>query len=196
METVASVQAWAAALTVSDWLAIGSIVIAAASFLISQAAVRRQEQLQIEALRTARDSDLIAWADLAIDAIADVQRHCRDVKNALLIGPDAARNQSELRTRLSALLDRGRLFFPNQPPGEDEDSPVGETAYVGEAQPAIDALHQVFRLITDFGRFEMTPADAVKAVVAHRRRFVSEVFISIDPRRRDATLRRWGARSA
>lgn len=189
MEWAQTAQSIAAGLGFSEWLALGSAGVALVSLLVSQAAVRRQQRMQFEGLRHARDSDLIAWADAAIDAIADAQGHCRDVKNNLLIGPDAARSQSALRTRLSALLDRGRLFFPNQPNADDEDAPPSEAAYAGAPHPAIDALYKVYRIISDFGRFSMTPAEAVKAIVAERRRFVSEVFTSIDPRRREAALK-------
>ena len=190
MEVWAQIEAWARGLSVSDWLAIGSVGLAGLSLLISQATAARQQRLAREGLRLARDSDLIAWADLAIEAIADAQGYCRDVKNNLLIGPEAARAQSSLRTRLSALLDRGRLFYPNQPAPDEDPPPPGESAYAGAPHPAIDALFRVYRIISDLGRFEMKPAEAVQAVVTQRRRFVSEVFDSVDPRRRAAALKR------
>lgn len=185
---LSAVAAFVGALSFSDWLAGASVIIALVSFAVSRAAVRRQERLQWEGLRAARDSDLIAWADGAIDAIADAQRYCRDLKNSLIMGPEAARTQSELRTRLSAYLDRGRLFFPNQPSGEEDGAPA-EAAYDGAPHPAIDALYHVYRLVSDLGRMKMTPGEAVMAVVAQRRRFVSEVFVSIDPRRRQDALK-------
>jgi hypothetical protein len=190
---LAAVTAFMSGLSFSDWLAGASALIALISFAVSRAAVRRQERLQLEALRTARDSDLIAWADGAIAAIADAQRYCRDLKNNLIMGPDAARTQSELRTRLSAFLDRGRLFFPNQPTGEEDGAPA-EAAYDGAPHPAIDALYNVYRLVSDLGRMKMTPGEAVMAVVAQRRRFVSEVFVSVDPRRREAALKEMAGR--
>jgi hypothetical protein len=111
-------------------------------------------------------------------------------------GQTGANNASELRTRLSVLLDSGRLFFPNQPEVEEEDQPAAETAYVGQSHEAIDALYRVYRVISDLGRETgLNAADAVLAVVAQRRRFVSEVFRSIDPRRRDAAFEALTARS-
>jgi hypothetical protein len=54
----------------------------------------------------------------------------------------------------------------------------------------------VYRVISDLGRETgLNAADAVLAVVAQRRRFVSEVFRSIDPRRRDAAFEALTARS-
>ncbi|HWA23563.1 MAG TPA: hypothetical protein VG735_14305 [Caulobacterales bacterium] len=174
----------------NEWLSLASALVAFISFMLSRAAVRRQEAMQFESLRADQDGRLISWADDAITAIADAQRHCRDQKNGLLTGDEAKRNCSELRTRMSALLDRGRLFFPNQPDSAGEEpEQAAEAAYVGQSQPAIDALYNAYRIISDLGRtLPLSPAEAVNAVVAQRRRFVSEVFRSVDPRRRQAAL--------
>ena len=87
------------------------------------------------------------------------------------------------------LLDTGRLFFPNQPEATDDDSAGAEVAYAGQTHEAIDALYRVYRVISDLGREgELNAPEAVQAVVAERRRFVSEVFRSIDPRRRNAAF--------
>lgn len=174
-----------------QWISIGSALLAGTSFALSQRAVKRQEQFQLEGLRTARDSDLIAWADAAIDEIATAQGFCRDCKNGLLGDDDRARRHSDLRTRLSALLDRGRLFFPNQPEALEEEAAPPEAAYAGVPHPAIDALYQVYRVITDLNRpGGLEPKAAVQAIVVQRRRFVSDVFLTIDPRRRNAILQR------
>jgi hypothetical protein len=180
---------WIEGLGFSEWLSLVSAAVAVVSFLMSRKAVRRQEAMQFEALRAEHDGRLIDWADDAIAAIADAQRHCRDLKNGLIAGEEAARAASELRTRMSALLDRGRLFFPNQPDSADEDAQNAEAAYAGQSHAAIDALYRAYRIISDLGRVSpMTPGEAVNAVVAQRRRFVSEIFRSVDPRRRQAAL--------
>jgi hypothetical protein len=183
------VIAWLASLKFSDWLSILSAIVEVVSFLLSRAAVRRQEAMQIETFRNQRDNSLIAWANAAIAGIADAQRHCRDIKNSLIAGQEERQRASELRTRLSVLLDSGRLFFPNQPESDEDDVPASETAYAGQSHQAIDALYQVYRVISDLGRETSLKApEAVQAVVAQRRRFVSEVFRSVDPRRREAAF--------
>lgn len=177
-----------ATLGFNEWLSLISALVAGVSFWLSVRAVKRQEAMQFESLRADSDGRLIDWADEAIAGIADSQRHCRDLKNGLLSDDEAKRNSSEIRTRLSALLDRGRLFFPNQPDSTAEEG-EGEAAYAGAPHPAIDALYRVYRIISDLGRVSpLTPGEAVNAVVAQRRRFVSEIFRSVDPRRRQAAL--------
>ena len=183
------VVAWFGSLTFNDWLSTLSALVAVGSYLLSRRTVRRQEAMQIETFRNQRDNSLIVWANAAIAAIADAQRYCRDVKNGLLEVQEQRRAASELRTRLSALLDSGRLFFPNQPEADEDDQPVAETAYAGQSHEVIDALYRIYRVISDLGReVGLKAPEGVHAIVAQRRRFVSEVFRSIDPRRRDAAF--------
>ena len=165
------VVVWLASLTFNHWLSMLSALVAVVSYLLSRGTVRRQGAMQIETFRNQRDNSLIAWANAAIAGIADAQRHCRDLKNGLLEVRDERRAASELRTRLSVLLDSGRLFFPNQPDADEDDQPVAETAYAGRSHEAIDALYQVYRFISDLGRdVGLKAPEAVHAIVAQRRR--------------------------
>ncbi|MGE3866898.1 MAG: hypothetical protein AB7G04_08285, partial [Hyphomonadaceae bacterium] len=175
-------MSWLAGLGFEQWLAIGSAALALASFAFNWAVVKRQTAMQFESLRAARDSDLIAWADQVIEAMADAQKLCRD-RGKLLSDDEFLRAQSETRTRISALLDRGRLFFPNLPGAAEGAAP--EAAYQGKRQPALDAVFLCYRIVADLGR-EGEVSEPVRAVVAQRRAFVSEIFNTVDPRRRQA----------
>jgi hypothetical protein len=171
----------------AEWLAVGSAIAAGWSFLLNRATVKRQEIMQLEALRSARDTDLIAWAHETIERLADTQRLCRDRRDGLIDEEEFLSRRSEMRARLSAALDRGRLFFPNAP--KDDDDPDKHAAFKGKRQPALDAVFGAYRTLSDIGRDGgPDPTAALEAVVAHRRLFVSEVFVSIDPRRRRDVL--------
>ena len=187
---MAQVIAFFTRLGLSEWLSLVSAMVALVSFLLSRATVRRQNVMQFEALRSQYEGRLIDWANAAIIAIADAQRLCRDFKNNLLTDVEGKVGVSELRTRMSVLLDQGRLFFPNQPDSAAEDGrDPNEAAYAGQSQTALDALYLAYRVISDLGRSSPPNySEAVQAVVAQRRRFVSEVFRYVDPRRREATL--------
>lgn len=176
---------WFGQLGFNEWVALISAALAILSFLFNWLVVRRQTAMQFEALRADRDSDLIDWADLVIEAMADAQKLCRD-KDKLISPQDFALGQSETRTRLSALLDRGRLFFPNQE--MDVEGGAAEAAYMGKRQPALDAIFGVYRIVSDVGRRDSAPEDPVRAIVAEKRTFVSEVFNTVDPRRRQAAM--------
>lgn len=171
----------------SEWLAFGSAIAAGWSYLMSRGAVKRQETLQLEGLRSQRDTDLIAWAHETIERLADTQKLCRDRRDGLIDEDEFLIRRSELRARLSASLDRGRLFFPNAP--KDDDDPDKHAAFKGKRQPALDAIFGAYRTLSDVGRDGGPDATgALNAVVEHRRAFVSEVFLHVDPRRRRDVL--------
>ncbi len=166
----------------SDWLAIGSALAATASYVLSRETVHRQERMQFESLRAQRDTDLIAWADAVIERLADAQKLCRDLDQSLVSNEEFRRLQSEARTRISALLDRGRLFFPNL---EVEVIEGKEAAFQGKRQKALDTIFFSYRAVSDVLRDGgVAPRDAVLAIVEQKRQFVSEVFLHVDPRRR------------
>ena len=166
----------------TDWLAFGSALAAILSFLLNRATVKRQERMQFEALRAARDTDLIGWADEVIERLSDAQRLCRDMDDGLVSGDGFLQARSETRTRLSALLDRGRLFFPNTQAEEEQGKAA---AFQGKRQKALNAIFAAYRIVSDLSREGGSPPrDAVLALVEEKRLFVSEVFLHIDPRRR------------
>ena len=180
----AALQAWFAALGVNEWLTFASALIAIASLVFNWLVVRKQNALQFEEVRAAHDSDLIKWADEVIETMANAQKLCRDKDK--LIAPNQFRlDQSELRARLSALLDRGRLFFPNL--ADTDHGADKEAAFQGHRQPALNAAFGVYRVVSDIER-PTAAGDPVEAIVAHKRVFISEVFDTIDPRRRQNTM--------
>ncbi|MBL8551742.1 MAG: hypothetical protein JNJ73_17270 [Hyphomonadaceae bacterium] len=177
-----------AGFSLETWLAIGSGVLAVLSFLFNWVVVSRQSAREAETLRAARDADLIAWADDAIAALGDAQELLRERGRTL--SADAFKvGHSKCRTRFTVLLDRGRLFFPGAlADGEDDNR---ESAYRGRSHPALQALFDAYQVVTKTNRdnVEYTRED-VMALVAARRRFVSEVFDAVDPRRRVAAIAR------
>ena len=79
-----------------------------------------------------------------------------------------------------------RVFFPNAPAEDDPDKPA---AFRGKRQKALDAIFGAYRTLSDIGRDGgPDPTAALLAVVEHRRAFVSEVFLHVDPRRRRDVL--------
>jgi hypothetical protein len=179
-----AVLTWLSRLGLSEWLTLVSALVAVASFGFNWAVVRRQTAMQFEGLRNARDSDLIKWADEVIEIMANAQKLCRE-RDKLIAPDEFRRGQSEVRTRLSALLDRGRLFFPNTT--GDADQADKEAAFRGERKAALNAVFGVYRIVSDVER-ETASSDPVRDIVAQKRIFISEVFDTIDPRRRENIL--------
>jgi hypothetical protein len=172
----------------SEWLAFGSAIAAGWSFLLNRATVKRQEIMQLESLRAQRNSELVAWASETIERMADAHALIRERRDGLLSDETFSLRRSDMRARLSASLDRGRLFFPNAPV-EDVDESDKEHAFRGKRRPALDAITRAYRIVSDSGKdpkFDLSAG--VRNIVAQKRLFVSEVFADIDPRRRREVL--------
>lgn len=174
----------------NEWLSLVSAGVALVSLMFNRATVLRQNKMQYEALVGQRDSRLVDWANQAIAAIADAQRYCREVAAGLLGDHDRQRVASELRTRMSALLDQGRLFFPNAVNlSIGSDTGDKEGAYSGTNNEVIQALIRVYVIVTELPAYcQATIGTPYKTIVAERMCFVSEVFSVVDPKRRYAAL--------
>jgi hypothetical protein len=172
---------------VLEWVAAGSAAIAFLSLLFNWAVVSRQTELRGEALKNQLDSDVLAWANEAIDALSEgvwlARAHANAQNRAVLAEPIA-----RLSWRLSALADRGRIFFPNLAAAERARERPG--AFQGYRPPALDAvlfaLYQVEQLTPTATSTEM----AMKFLQDCRRLLVNEVQLALDPRRRGHMLGR------
>lgn len=183
MDFLVQAQNAFATLGFAEWLAAGSAIAAFFSFLMNRATVKRQERMAFEGLRAARDTDLISWASEVIERLADAQMMCRDMDDGLIPESELLTRRSETRTRISALLDRGRVFFPNVMADAEDDKKAA--AFKGKRQKALDSIFAAYRTVSDLTRpGGPTPREAVLAIVEHKREFVSEVFLHVDPRRR------------
>lgn len=172
---------------VNEWVAVGSAVLALASLVLNWLVVRRQTELQYETLRAEMDAEVIAWAHEAIDSVSQAASlaHGRGVTYA---AEEFRRLAFENCQQLSALADRGRLFFPNESPethGRDK-----EAAFQGYRPPILDAVvfasSRIGRLTPEGG----ADAEAAEFLTKCRRLLVSEAQNAIDPRRRGQMLRR------
>jgi len=94
-----------------------------------------------------------------------------------------------LSSQLSALADRGRLFFPNIDP--DNGGSDKESAYRGQRPPILDALvfacHETQRL----GEDGVSGDDSASFLRECRRQFVSELQAHLDPSHLDEVIERY-----
>jgi len=103
-------QAW----TLETWLAVGSSAAAVVSFLLNWAVVRRQTAMQAMALRQSFEAEAIAWGFGAIAALGEAAGLARS-RNLTVSPGDVRAARDALTTRLSVLIDQGRIYFPNRP---------------------------------------------------------------------------------
>ena len=197
MDSVLDIQELIQRLVKADWIAILSALIAVMSFLFNWRVVSRQSKMQAENLRMAHDSDVIKWFHETVDVLSDAQEVLREAGKSYPVSEFSVK-RSRVRTRISAMLDRGRLFFPNHDLGDGHGAEQ-EAGYQGHRQHALEMLFQCYRIVTDWEQpipFDHMTEDqraAKKArivkLVEARREFVSEVFKSVDPRRRGNLLK-------
>ena len=142
-------------------------------------------------------SQVRAWGDYVIDMLTDACGLCALSPQKMSDGAFFLR-QSEMMSRASSLLDRGRLFFPNEK--RDAFGPHKPGAFRGIRPPLLDLLILSFELTRsiDYVSGEGN-SDRFLAFVYIKRVFVSAVqdataFTSpATPRHTRGTLRksRW-----
>lgn len=164
----------------------GSAVVAFFSALFSWQTMRKQEKRAVVSLKLAHDNDIIRWSDEAIATLAEAHEMLCE-KGVAYPDNDYRGRRSAARARLSAIIDRGRLFFPNRT-DTDHGADKG-AAYKGHRQAALDALVDAYDLLGAAGQQTGPDMDASEKLNAIRKRFVTEVFKAVDPVRRGTTLK-------
>jgi hypothetical protein len=123
--------------------------------------------------------DLCTWASEAIDALNEAGYFASGSGEFA-----AERTETAMlcRQRLSALVDRGRLFVP--------EPDIGSTPGLRRGRhPALGYLVAAERVLAGTGRHAPVPAlNAVAAIVALKRGFVAEIQDILEPRSRDCQI--------
>ncbi len=156
-------------------------ILSLAALIISLWVFSRQQRLNRWQLRLHREDHIIAWSQTCIALMAEVEEHLKTAGE----GPLVAWPNDEfvrLRSRLSALIDEGRLYFPNLP--DPVHGKNKQEAYRGHRQSILDRLVEAYDFLR---KIQATEAVVPAAEVADkfndiRRAFVSDVQKAIDPR--------------
>lgn len=170
-----------------DMMGAGSAVIALVSFLFTWRMSQRQDKRAAISLKLAHDNDIIKWSDEAIVVLADAHEMLCE-KGVAYPDTDYRLRRSACRARISAIIDRGRLFFPNMSTGDDHGLDK-EAGYQGHRQPALNALVNTYQLLGNAGVQAGPDMDSANQLMALRRSFVAEVFKAVEPERRGMTLK-------
>ena len=149
--------------------------------LVSLWVFGRQQRLQRWNLRMLRESDILRWSRNCIRCMAEVEEQ---LKAEVALGHQHLDKSQRLKHRahLSALIDEGRMYFPNIP---DPYKGIEKSrAYQGTRQEILDPLVSVYAGIdpADAHGAE-TDAALIDQFNDLRRSFVSSCQTEIDPRR-------------
>lgn len=146
----------------------------------------RMKTVQAETLQAGLNGEIMKWGTEAIELFAEAQS-VMESRGIILRGEAFAARVAAVQARVSAAVDKGRLYFPN-----DSADLIGlerPFANRGYRPPILDALVLAFEELRRVDREGATPA-AVEAgaLFQARRAFVSELQRTVDPRRRQYVL--------
>jgi hypothetical protein len=158
-----------------------SAFVAVIAAFFSSRETRKQRNILKETLRQRLDEASLDWGDEAINALAEAEGLASFTKTQSF-----AADRSRVAQALSALADRGRMFFPNtdqQKKGADK-----EGAFRGSRAPILEALI--------FAHLELKSIDPphkgnAEFINRCRRLVVSELQAHLDPRQRDEIVGRY-----
>lgn len=162
-----------------------ALVLSAIAFVNSMVDRRRQRRREARIDRTQRFtsreayfSDLSQWGFKAIEALSGSVHLVDSIKDEPTKSWAAELNTR--RAALSALIDQGRLYFPNL---EMDKGANKESAYQGHRHEVLDYLVYAYDVLT----VDVTQGDytyARKKLVKHQRSFTSVMQQMVDPRTR------------
>lgn len=170
--------------------AIGAVV-AALSALVGVSNLRREQLNQkMAAAKWKREyfADLLRWSDEAMLQLSEAMHLCdldplpaelakfRDTRHAL-------------RVKLSAQIDRGRWFFPNEP--ADDIGVDKQEAYRGHRHRVLEGLVRAYQGLGSLGDSGQADHRELRQEMDHAKRlFTSEIQKILDPRTRESEFRK------
>jgi len=124
--------------------------------------------------------ELRKWADAVSERMTDAIFLC-DLDPPQLLEGEFFRKRHILRTRLSALIDRGRWFLPNiNDDGHGKSKPI---AYQGHRQLALECVVDAFQTVSELDCKAQAPnKQAQPNLIKTKREFVAEIQTILDPR--------------
>jgi len=152
------------------------------ALLLSLWVFSRQQRLNRWQLRLHREDHIIAWSQSCIALMAEVEEHLKAMGGGPL---QSVPNDKfvKIRAQLSALIDEGRLYFPNAY-GTLQHGEAKQEAYQGHRQEILDHLVSAYDFVGKVQRFTgaTNTGEIAKRFNEIRRAFVSEAQIAVDPR--------------
>jgi hypothetical protein len=143
------------------------------------------KQYRLSASTAAADwlRDLRSWASEAIDVLAEATYHLPKADSGTTVQQDVALRT--FRARLSALIDRGRLFLPNEK--ADVVGTHKAQAYRGWRHPVLNPLIAAERILGNDISLRSFPSRKA-ALIGVRREFASSVQAILDPQSYNAKI--------
>lgn len=157
-------------------------VLSVLALLLSLWVFSRQQKLARWQLRLHREDHIIEWSRACVGLLAEIEETATShrVNSVELLPP---KEYVQYRARLSALIDEGRLYFPNVQSWTHGRHKQG--AYQGHRQEILDPLVAFYdrMKIVQYDPAEVATEEKFTALNVIRREFVTAAQAAIDPRR-------------
>ena len=133
-----------------------------------------------------RDTDVINWTNNTIDLLVDIEFLLRDWLR-LYTPKEFSSKRDDLLARLSAAIDKGRMYFPNF--ARDIVGTEKPSAFRGRRQAILDRLVEFYDLVKSLDPEDPEIMETVRhALMIKKREFVSHAQSEVQPARRLAIL--------
>lgn len=171
----------------------GSALVAVYSAMAAKRETRRQTDTQHLRLRQSIDAAAIQWGNEAITVMSKASTFAQHIPERT-DRVQFNRDQDEILYTLSAIIDRGRMFFPNV--NKDRKGQNKATAFQGHRPPILDVLVWAYveveaLTLTD----KYVGANSCNFITDCRRILVSELQIYLDPKRMNDFVGRYDSQS-
>jgi len=179
----------------ATWIAaVAAIASAIAAARSSKAAEKQQQEATRHAISNAEilekehDLKLREWTDQFFSSVRMwAEEVCLAISEATHISEHSelsAEHKRPVLIKLSALVDTGRWYFPNQ--WVDDYGTHKEPAYRGVRQPVLDCVVAAYDALKESG----PEYDAKSELAMCQREFVSHIQEVLDPRKREQEIKK------
>ncbi len=160
---------------------LAAALVALVALIFSAVTFYQQRRISIETLRIQRDNDIIGWMNQTIDVLVGIEFFLRDSSRPAQLLQFATRRDDYL-ARLSAAIDKGRLYFPSF--SLDVIAPEQAPARDHER----DILNKLVRVYDLVRLLEPQNSAAIEAarlrLLLEKRAFMADARAEVQPQRR------------
>jgi hypothetical protein len=160
---------------------LAAALVALVALLFSIVTFLHQRRISIETLRNHRDNDIIVWLYQTIDVLVGIEFFLRDTSRPSQQLQFASKRDDFL-ARLSAAIDKGRLYFPSftldvvapeKPKANDHDRDI------------LNKLVRVYDLIKALEAQSVSAIESARLrLLLEKRAFMADARAEVQPQRR------------
>jgi hypothetical protein len=160
---------------------LAAALVALVALLFSVVTFIQQRRISLETLRIQRDNDVIGWLNQTIEILVGIEFFLRDSSRPSQQLQFASKRDDFL-ARLSATIDKGRLYFPSftldvvtpeKPKANDHDRDI------------LNKLVRIYDLIKVLEPQNASAIDSVRLrLLLEKRAFMADARAEVQPQRR------------